>query len=136
MPRLTAVCTCSRSLSSRIAALVTRATMASEEIARAIAGSVKCRRLLTKSVPLPSAGNQPSFTANTRISTIAATNAGMAAEIAVTTRVQVSSEPGPQAGQDAQADPEHQDQHRRVQDQPGGGPDPGRDQAWTRSPAA
>ena len=47
-----------------------------------------------KPVPFPMAGNQPSFTANTRMSTIAATNAGIAAEIAVTTTVLVSSTPG------------------------------------------
>jgi hypothetical protein len=43
-------------------------------IARAIAGSVKWRMLLARSVPLPRAGNQPSLTANSRISTMAATN--------------------------------------------------------------
>ena len=43
MPRLIAVCTCSRSASSRIAARVTRATIASEASASATAGSVKCR---------------------------------------------------------------------------------------------
>ena len=67
MPRLTAVCTCSRSPSSRIEARVTRATIASDEMARAIAGSVKCRMLLARSVPLPRAGNQRSLTANSRI---------------------------------------------------------------------
>ena len=94
MPRLTAVCTCSRRPSSRTDARVTRATIASEEMARAIAGSVKCRTLLRKSVPFPSAGNQPSLTANTRMSTIAATKAGMAAETAVVTSVLVSNAPG------------------------------------------
>ena len=43
---------------------------------------------------MPSAGNQPSFTENSRISTIAATNDGIAAEIAVTTSVLVSRNPG------------------------------------------
>src|ERR1700761_6662902 len=94
MPRLTAVCTCSRSPSSRIEARVTRATIASDEMARAIAGSVKCRMLLARSVPLPRAGNQLSLTANSRISTIAATNAGMAADTAVVTSVPVSRTPG------------------------------------------
>src|SRR5215472_3351921 len=94
IPRLTAVCTCSRRPSSRTDARVTLATIASEETARAIAGSVKCRTLSRKPVPFPRAGNQPSFTANTRMSTIAATNAGMAAETAVVTSVPVSSFPG------------------------------------------
>src|SRR6266566_507426 len=94
IPRLTAVCTCSRSPSPRTDALVTRATIASDEIASAKAGNVRCRMLSTRPAPLPMAGNQPSFTANTRMSTIAATNAGMAAEMAVTTTVLVSSTPG------------------------------------------
>ncbi len=94
MPRLTAVCTCSRPASSRIAARVTRATMASDATASANAGSVKWRTLLSKLVPFPSAGNQRSFTANSKISAIAATNAGMAAQTAVTTSVLVSSRPG------------------------------------------
>ena len=42
MPRLTAVCTCSRPSSSRTEARVTRATIAIDEMARAIAGSVRC----------------------------------------------------------------------------------------------
>ena len=67
--------------------------MASDAAARAMAGRVKCLTLLRKLVPFPSAGNQPSFTANTMISTIAATNAGMAAETAVTTSTLVSSGP-------------------------------------------
>ena len=73
---------------------MTRATMASDAAARAMAGSVKCLTLLRKPVPFPSAGNQPSFTANTMISAIAATNAGMAAETAVTTSMLASSAPG------------------------------------------
>ena len=93
IPRLTAVCTCSRSPSARIAARVTRATIASDAVARAMAGRVRCLTSLRKPVPLPSAGNQRSFTANRMISTIAATNAGMAAETAVTTRVLVSNLP-------------------------------------------
>ena len=40
MPRLTAVCTCSRRPSSRTDARVTRATIASEEMARALTNSV------------------------------------------------------------------------------------------------
>ena len=67
--------------------------MASDAAARATAGRVKCLTLLRKLVPFPSAGNQPSFTANTMISAIAATNAGMAAETAVTTSTPVSSGP-------------------------------------------
>ncbi len=59
-----------------------------------MAGRVKCLTLLTKLVPFPSAGNQPSFTANSMISTMAATNAGMAAETAVTTSALVSNAPG------------------------------------------
>ena len=58
-----------------------------------MAGSVKCLTLLRKLVPFPSAGNQPSFTANSKISAMAATNAGMAAETAVTTSVLVSNPP-------------------------------------------
>ena len=45
-------------------------------------------------MPFPRAGNQPSLTANTRMSTIAATKAGMAAETAVVTSVLVSNAPG------------------------------------------
>src|ERR1700678_2684074 len=94
MPRLTAVCTCSRPASSRTAARVTRATMASEEIASAIAGRVRWRTLSRNPAPLPSAGNQPSCTANTATSTIAAANDGRAAVMAVPTRVDVSTQPG------------------------------------------
>ncbi len=94
MPRLMAVWTCSRSASSRIADRVTRATMASEDSASANAGSVKWRKLLTKSVPLPSAGNQRSLTANSATSTIAATKDGIAAEMALETSTDVSSRPG------------------------------------------
>src|SRR5262245_28409194 len=68
--------------------------VASDAAARATAGRVKCRTLLRKSVPPPSAGNQRSLTANSKISTIAAMNAGIAAETAVTTSVVVSSRPG------------------------------------------
>ena len=45
-------------------------------------------------MPLPNAGNQPSFTENSRISTIAATNDGSAAVTAVNTSTEVSAQPG------------------------------------------
>src|SRR5215469_7102385 len=94
MPRLIAVCTCSRSASARTDALVTRETTASDDNASAIAGNVKWRTSDQKPVPLPSAGNQPSFTENTEISAIAATNDGNAAEIEVVTSTLVSASPG------------------------------------------
>src|SRR4030081_428724 len=94
MPRLTAVWTCSRLDSSRIAARVTLATIASEETARANAGSVKCLTWSKKPIPLPIDGNHWSCTANTRIRTIAATNAGSDAETAVITSTLLSSRPG------------------------------------------
>jgi hypothetical protein len=82
-PRLTAVCTCSRPISSRTLTRVTRATMASADRASAIAGRVRCHSRSSPPVPGPSAGNQPSFTANTEMSTIAATNDGIAANTVV-----------------------------------------------------
>ena len=77
MPRLTAVWTCSRPLSSRMVARVTRATMPIDDTANAMAGSVKCWMLVTGWCRCRAPGNQPSLTENTRISAIDATNAGM-----------------------------------------------------------
>ena len=51
--------------------------------ASAIAGRVRWWIVSKKPSPLPTDGNQPRFTAKTRISTMAATNAGSAAEIVV-----------------------------------------------------
>ena len=48
------------------------------------------------------AGNQPRLTANSRISTIAATNAGMAAEMVVATSAPVSRTPGRSPASDAE----------------------------------
>src|SRR5262249_5120133 len=84
----------SRSPSPRIEARVTPATIARDPPAKCAAGREECRAVLRKPVPFPSAGNQRSLTANSKISTIAAMNAGTAAETAVTTSVVVSSRPG------------------------------------------
>jgi len=94
MPRLTAVWTCSFLDSSRMAARVTLATIASDETARATAGKVRCFTWSKNPTPLPIEGNHCSCTAKTRISTIAATKAGSDAEIAVMTRTLESRRPG------------------------------------------
>ena len=52
-PRLTAVCTCSRSSSSRTAARVTRVTSATDVAASASAGSVRCWSQSRKPVARP-----------------------------------------------------------------------------------
>ena len=128
MPRLIAVCTCSRSDSSRIADLVTRATIASDESASATAGSVRCRMLLTRSVPLPRAGNQPSLTANSAISTNRGHERRDRGRDRAGHQHRGIGEARAQARQHAQPDAENQDDHRGVEHQPGRGPDPGRDQ--------
>ena len=93
IPRLVAVCTCSRRSSSRTDVRVTRATRATAENANATAGSVRCLTWSKAPSPVPSAGNQPSWTANTDSNTIAATNVGTAAPIVVTTITTVSANP-------------------------------------------
>src|SRR3954471_23605279 len=93
IPRLTAVCTCSRPSSVRTATRVTRTTIAIADSASAIAGSVRCQIRAATAVPAPSAGNQPRFTENTDSSTIAATNEGTAASTLVDATIDVSSAP-------------------------------------------
>src|SRR3954469_25870498 len=93
IPRLTAVCTCSRPISVRTATRVTRTTIAIADRASAIAGSVRCQIRSATPVPAPSAGNQPRFTENTNSSTIAATNDGTAARTLVDATIDVSSAP-------------------------------------------
>lgn len=58
---------------------------------------------------------------------MAATKVGIAAKTAVTTSVRCQA-PRPQPGHYAQADSQHHDDQGCVKDQPGGGPDPRRDQ--------
>ena len=114
MPRLIAVCTCSRSASSRTAARVTRATMASEEIASAIAGSVRWLDVGRGTrPPLPSAGNQPSCTANTRDQHDRGDERRQrGGDARWPTRVDGVQPAGPQPGQDAERDAEHADDQR------------------------
>ena len=72
---------------------VTRVTTAIAEAASAIAGSVRWWRRSTNPEPVPIAGNQPSPTANTASSTIAATNDGTAARIVVAVTIVESRAP-------------------------------------------
>ena len=120
MPRLTAVCTCSRPISSRTATRVTRATSAIDVSASAIAGSVRCSDPVDERPrPSPSAGNQPRLTANTSSSTIAATNAGSAAEMVVADdHARVDRRRGRSAARRGRGrSPNSEDQQRRVEDQ-------------------
>ena len=75
-----AVCTCSRPISSRTDERVTRATSATAVAANAMAGSVRWSIVPITPLPVPSAGNQPRLTENTRIRSTAATNEGIAAD--------------------------------------------------------
>ena len=93
IPRLTAVCTCSRPISVRTATRVTRTTIAIALSASAIAGNVRCLIVSNPPSPEPSAGNHPRLTENTDNNTIAATNDGTAAKIVVTTTIELSSQP-------------------------------------------
>ena len=62
---------------------VTRATIASAESGERDRGQREVPEPVEQPVPAPSAGNQPSLTAKTEISTIAATNDGIAANTVV-----------------------------------------------------
>ena len=128
MPRLSAVCTCSRANSSRTAARVTRATSATDDSASATAGSVRCRTRSPNPSPSPIAGNQPSSATNTIVSSVAATNAGTAASSAVVTSTARVGDAAPQPGEQTEPDADQQDQDRRVQHELPRDPDAAGDQ--------
>ena len=98
MPRLTAVCTCSRSPSSRIDGPGDPGDDRQRGDGQRDRGQREVLDVVQEAGRRCRApGTSRSCTANTRISTIAATNAGIAAETAVITSVLVSSQAGPQA---------------------------------------
>ena len=128
-PRLTAVCTCSRSSSSRTAVLVTRVTSATDEAASARAGRIRwCERVDEARRRLPAPGTSGSFTANTNCSTTAAAKAGIAADTVEEISTPLSMVPCDSAPTIPSPTPITTMIDRGQQHQAGGDPDPLADQ--------